>query len=64
MARFPQFLRAVALFASIGAAAACGRADAASRSAKADSATSTTAAVPVATNDSVANVALMQKADR
>jgi protein-disulfide isomerase len=64
MARSLQLLRAVALFAYIATAAACGRADAASRSAKADSATSTTAAVPVATNESVANVALMQKADR
>lgn len=64
MARSYQLLRALALFASIGAAAACGRADAASRSAKADSVTPSAAAVPVAANDSLANIALMQKADR
>lgn len=63
MVRFRHFFRAAALFAWIGSAAACGRADAASRSAKADS-SAANAVTPVAANDSLANIALMQKADR
>jgi protein-disulfide isomerase len=63
MARLLQLFRATALCALIGVAAACGRADAASRSAKADS-SAANAATPVAANDSLANIALMQKADR
>lgn len=63
MARTLQLLRATALCALIGVAAACGRADAASRSAKADS-SATNAAAPSVANDSLANIALMQKADR
>lgn len=66
MARLTPLLRAAALFAWLGAAAACGRADAASRSAKADSAATTTAAAAASSGspDSLANLALMQKADR
>ena len=63
MARTLQLLRATALCALIGVAAACGRADAASRSAKADS-SAANAAAPSVANDSLANIALMQKADR
>ena len=66
MVRLIPLLRAAALFAWLGAAAACGRADAASRSAKADSAAATTSATAASSgsSDSLANLALMQKADR
>ena len=66
MARPLHILRALALLAGIGAAAACGRADAASRAAKPDAVAQATAAATGATpaNDSLANIALMQKADR
>jgi len=66
MARPLHILRALALLAGIGAAAACGRADAASRSAKPDAMAQATGAATGATpaNDSLANIALMQKADR
>lgn len=72
MARTSRVFRAAALLACLGAAAACGRADAAARTGAADSAVAADAApvsTPVATAaaaspDSLANVALMQKADR
>lgn len=70
MVRTSHILRAAALFAWLGAASACGRADAASRAGNAgnaDAAASATPAasgVPAASPDSLANVALMQKADR
>lgn len=64
MARPSQLLRAAALFAWLGAAAACGRADAASRAGSAETIANATPVASAASPDSLANVALMQKADR